>query len=289
MRDYKNVKVPRSYRSGAKGSSVKRVQAGGSFAQPRKGRAGFTGALKTVVAVMVIAAVAYFGRQAYQSIMHGQMFVVSGVDIKGVKQLSEGDLNELAKVFTGQNIFRVDIEAAARRAQANPWIKEARIYRKLPNRITMAFIERSPAAILDTGVARYLVDDEAVVIGRLSQEPGPEWPLPVVAIKNYRGRPGEQVTSEGMAEAMTLIAEIAARGGWQLAEVTVEANSPESLSVVYAGHEFKIGSGRYGEKLRRLAEVMADAKERGLEIAYVDLRPERQAAVMVVNNKKVRN
>jgi cell division protein FtsQ len=230
---------------------------------------------------MVIAAAVYFGRQAYQSVMEGQMFVVSGVDIKGVKQLGEGDLNELAKVFTGQNIFRVDMEAAVRRARANPWIKEARIYRKLPNRITMAFIERSPFAILDTGVARYLVDDEAVVIGRLLPEPGPEWPLPVVAIKNYRGRPGEQVTSEGMAEAMTLIAELAARGGWRLAEVTVEANSPESLSVVYAGHEFKIGSGRYGEKLRRLAEVMADVKERGLEIAYVDLRPERQAAVMV--------
>jgi cell division septal protein FtsQ len=50
--------------------------------------------------------------------------------------------------------------------------------------------------------------------------------------------------------------------------------------VFYAEHEFKIGSGRYGEKLRRLAEVMADVKERGLEISYVDLRPERQTAVM---------
>ena len=63
-------------------------------------------------------------------------------------------------------------------------------------------------------------------------------------------------------------------------EVTVRADSPETLSVVYAGHEFRIGSGRYGEKLRRLAEVMADVKERGIEIAYVDLRPERQTAVM---------
>ena len=40
-------------------------------------------------------------------------------------------------------------------------------------------------------------------------------------------------------------------------------------------------AGNYAEKLRRLAEIMADVKQRGLEIAYVDLRPERQAAVMV--------
>ena len=59
---------------------------------------------------------------------------------------------------------------------------------------------------------------------------------------------------------------------------------PETLSVVYASHEFKIGSGNYSEKLRRLAEVMADVKQRGLDIAYVDLRPERQAAAMVVKN-----
>ena len=68
--------------------------------------------------------------------------------------------------------------------------------------------------------------------------------------------------------------------------MTVKADSPESLTVVYAEHEFKIGSGRYGEKLRRLAEVMADMKERGLEIAYVDLRPERQTAVMVQGGGK---
>ncbi len=66
--------------------------------------------------------------------------------------------------------------------------------------------------------------------------------------------------------------------------MTVKANSPESLSIVYAGVEFKMGNGRYPEKLRRLAEVMSDIRDRGLEIASVDLRPERQVAVMVKKN-----
>jgi len=91
------------------------------------------------------------------------------------------------------------------------------------------------------------------------------------------------VTSEGMAEALMLIAEIAERGGWRLPEVTIKAGSPETLSVLYADHEFKIGTGNYAEKLSRLAEILSDGKQRGLEIAYVDLRPERQAAVMVKN------
>jgi cell division septal protein FtsQ len=234
-----------------------------------------------VIAAIVIAAAAYLGWQGYRSIMHADLFVVSGIDIKGVKHMGERDLRELADVFTGQNIFRVDIAAAVRRAHANPWIKEARIYRKLPNRITMVFVERTPSFILDTGSARYLMDGEAVVIGRIEKEDAPAWPLPMVVIRNYRARPGEQALSEAVTEAMTLIAEISARGGWRLADVTVKADSPDSVSVLYDEHEFKIGSGRYGEKLRRLAEVMADAKERGLEVAYVDVRPERQAAMMV--------
>jgi cell division septal protein FtsQ len=52
---------------------------------------------------------------------------------------------------------------------------------------------------------------------------------------------------------------------------------------VYADCEFRIGSAQYSEKLRRLAEIMEDVKRRNLNIAYVDLRPERQAAVMVKN------
>ncbi len=224
--------------------------------------------------------------QAYKAAMHADLFVISGVDIKGVKQLSDQDLKDIVGVFKGQNIFRADLSAAVKRAEGNPWVKEARIYRRLPNRITLVFTERTPVSILDTGTARYLLDDEGVVIERLQKEQDSEWPLPVIAIRDYRARPGEEVTAEGLTEAKELIAEISARGGWKLPDVTVKANSPETLEVLYGGCEFKIGSGRYGEKLRRLAEVMADVNQRGVDIAYVDLRPERQAAVMV---KKTQN
>ncbi|MDA8421784.1 MAG: FtsQ-type POTRA domain-containing protein [Nitrospiraceae bacterium] len=281
MRDYKNVKVPKSYRNTSNRITVKRVDVGRSNAHTGKRIAGIGGLLLNVAAVLTFAGAGFLGWQVYQGVLHADALVVSGVDVKGVRQLTEADLKDIVGAFTGQNIFRVDLEAAARRARANPWVREVRIHRSLPNRITMVFVERTPAMVLDTGSARYLLDDEGVIIERLVKEQALAWPLPVVAIKDYQGHPGDQVTSEGMAEAMQLLAEISARGGWQLANVTIKANSPDSLSVVYADHEFKLGSGRYAEKLRRLAEVLADVQQRGIEIAYVDLRPERQAAAMV--------
>jgi cell division protein FtsQ len=212
------------------------------------------------------------------------MFQIAGVDVKGVKQVSEADLKEIAGVFTGQNIFRVDLETVVRRARANPWVKEARIYRRLPNRISMVVTERVPYALLDTGAGRYVMDSDGIVIDKIVNENASPWQLPVVAVRDYHVRTGEQVTSEGMPEALMLIAEIVERGGWRLPEVTIKAGSPESLSILYADHEFKIGTGKYEEKLKRLAEILSDGKQRGLEIAYVELRPERQAAVMVKNS-----
>jgi cell division protein FtsQ len=280
MRDYKNVKVPKSFRSGPGRTSVKRVHAGGASARPKKSGGGIAGPLLKVAAAVLIAGAAFLAWQGYLATIRADVFIVSGVDVKGAKHLGENDLREIAGIFQGQNIFRADIDAAVRRARANPWVKEARIHRRLPNRITMAVTERTPSVILETGTERFLLDDEGTVIERLAKDGGPAWPLPVVAIRGYHARPGETVAAEGLAEAMLLLAELSARGGWRLDEVTVKADSPESLSAIYAEHEFKIGSGRYGEKLRRLAEVIADVKARGMEIAYVDLRPERQTAVM---------
>lgn len=238
--------------------------------------------MRFFMVIIIAAGCCWLCWQAYRAVTHAELFQVAGVDVKGVKQLSETELKAIVGAFSGQNIFRTDLDAAMRRARANPWVKEARIYRRLPNRINMVFTERVPAAILDTGTGRFLIDDEGISIERLNKkEDASAWPLPVIAIRNCRARPGEQVTSDALQEAFALISEISARGGWPLADVVIKADSPESLSVRYAEREFLLGSGNHVEKLRRLAEVMADVKERNLNIAYVDLRPERQVAVMV--------
>ncbi len=121
--------------------SVKRVELGrgatGSGKSPVK-----IGSVAVKMTVMImLAGTGFLGWQVYQAIVHADALVVTGVDIKGVKQLTEADLRDIVAAFTGQNIFRVDLEAAARRARANPWVREVRIHRSMPNRITMVFSE----------------------------------------------------------------------------------------------------------------------------------------------------
>jgi cell division protein FtsQ len=217
--------------------------------------------------------------------MRAEMFQIAGVDVQGKHYVHDDDLNRVAALFRGQNIFQVDLEKAASRARENPWVKEVRIHRRLPNRINLVLSERHPAAILDVDDGRYLMDGAGVVILRIAREETRSWSLPIIAVRDVKVRPGEAVLSEGIAEALTLLQEIAARGGWRQHEVTIRAGAPDAMAILYANHEFKIGAGNHREKLRRLSEILSDAAERGLEITSVDLRPERQAAVMVKNSR----
>jgi cell division protein FtsQ len=284
MRDYKNVKVPKKYRTtSSRVTTIRRAETRRVTHRPE----GRSGSIRQTILKFLVAAViivgCWLGWLAYQTTMHAEVFEIRGVDVKGVKQLDEADLKKIVGAFTRENIFRADLDAAVKRAHANPWVKTVSINRRLPNRISMVITERVPYALLETAAGRYLTDNEGVIISRLAKENTASWQLPVVIIRDYRVRPGEQVVSGGMGEALKLLSEIASRGGWRLEDVMVKAETPESLTIVYADHEFKLGSGRYPEKLRRLAEVMADVKRRDLNVAYVDLRPERQVAVMVKN------
>jgi cell division protein FtsQ len=279
MRDYKNVTVPRKYRTSRSRTSVKRADASRS-GKRKKGSAGLKSAVLNILGFALVAGCCWLGWKAYVVITHAELFQIAGVDVSGARRLNDAELKAILNPFTGQNIFRVDLEASARLARANPWIREVRIHRSLPNRISMTLVEREPYAILSTKSGRFLMDREATVIDRAGRETPPAVQLPTIAMSGYHAQAGEPVTGDGIVEALTLLAEIEVRGGWNMADVTIKADSPEALSVVYADHEFKIGSGHYAEKLRRLAEIMTDVKQRGLSIAYVDLRAERQASVM---------
>jgi cell division protein FtsQ len=279
MRDYKNVKVPRSYRSRNTRTNVKRVSVGRG---PRREPSNLTAALIRVMVIVLVTGGCYLGWTGYQWAAHSQTFQVAGVDVTGARHLSKDELQNIAGSFRGQSIFKVSLDEAAQRARALPWVRDVRFYRHLPNRISMTVTERTPVALLDNGSGRYLVDAEGVVIVREAAAGADAQGLPIVSISGCRLRSGQVVDGGALNEALALFTEIARRGGWRASDVTIRANSVETLAVIYGGHEFRIGSGNYGEKLRRLGEILNDVQQRGLIVAYVDLRPERQAAVMTV-------
>ena len=282
MRDYKNVKVPRRYRQASNRPAVRRVTTGTGM---KKRSASVKDTLGAVLTVLMMVALCYGGWEGYRWFTHAEMFTIAGVDVKGVRSVSDDDIREVATMFTGQNVFRVDLGAATRRVLADPWVRDVRIERRLPNRISIFVTERVPKAVLQASNGKYLLDGEGVVMVPLRSGSAGAPPLPVIALRDCRAVPREPVTTGAVAEALELLDELAARGGWDPGGITVKADSAETITIVYADHEFRIGSGNYNEKLRRMGEIVADMRQRGLAYTYVELRPERQAAVMVVKSR----
>lgn len=286
MRDYKNVKVPRSHRGSANRAVTRRIEAGRTGR--KRGGAG-AGPLGSVLAALATAALCYGAWEGYTWLTRAEAFQIAGVDVRGASSASEEDVREIAALFAGQNIFRIDPAAAVRRALGNPWIKDVRIERRLPNRISMVLVERSPRAVLRAANGRFLMDETGMVIAADGTEGGGAVRgLPSIAITGWRAVPGEPVTAGALPEALALLDELARRGGWDPGGVTVKADSAESLAAVYGDHEFRIGRGNYGEKLRRLGEIVSDMNRQGIAYTYVELRPERQAAVMAAKSVKAR-
>lgn len=282
MRDYKHVTVPRRHRPAKNKAVTRRVDTGADARKRRPSGAG--GSVAVALGIMLSVALCYGGWEGYRWLTTAEQFQVAGVDVKGVRRAGEAEAREAAALFTGQNIFRVDPAAAVRRALENPWVRDVRIERSLPNRISMTYTERTPRAVLAAANGRYLMDTESVVIMPLREGDAAAAGLPSIAVSGWRAAPRAPVTGGALPEALELLDELGRRGGWEMSGVTVRADSAETITVLYAGHEFRIGSGNYDEKLRRLGEIVSDMNRRGLSYTYVELRPERQAAVMVINN-----
>lgn len=282
MRDYKHVKVPRGYRASNRRTATRRVEA----APSRGKRTGsVAGSAVSVLFVLLTAALCYGAWEGYLWLTQAETFQVAGVDVQGAYRVREEEVRSMAALFTGQNIFRVDPDAAVRRARTNPWVASVRVERKLPNRISMVITERTPRAVLHAANGSFLIDLSGTVIIPAVPGDASSRCLAGIALKDLRAVPGEPVTAPALPEAFALLDALAERGGWDLGSVTVRADAPDTIAIVYANREFRIGSGRYDEKLRRLGEIVSDMNRQKLEYTSVELRPERQAAVMVVKDR----
>lgn len=277
MRDYKNVKVPRRYRTASTKTTVVRR------ASPahRTASAGKTGsAVARLFLIVAILGGAYLGWIGYRWFAKSELFLIESVEIQGVQRLTEKDFTIFQEAFGGQNIFLVDMNSVAVAAAEHPWVKDVRIFRSLPNKIRVQITEREPAAIIETASGMYIIDETGMVMERVQQNKALT-SIPRIIAGRQTLLIGREIESRAVKESLLLLSELSKRGGWEMSKVTVKADSPESIAVVYADREFRMGSGNYPEKLRRLSEIAFDMKRRGLDYAYVELRPERQAAVKV--------
>ncbi len=91
-------------------------------------------------------------------------FNPKNVAVDGTRHVSIADVLKLAGIPSDRNVWLIDKHAAEARVDALPWVQTTRVHRSLPANVRIDVVERTPAACVQAGSARYLVDASGHVI-----------------------------------------------------------------------------------------------------------------------------
>ena len=137
-----------------------------------------TGAIVVVTAVLLIG---------YDLTLRSPDLRVRETVVEGCKELTEKEILTLAAVRPSANILTINLDAIARRIQANPWVREVFVGREFPDRLVIVVRERKAVALLQGEEGLYLLDGEGTPFKKL--EPGDESDLPVLTGCVREGKP----------------------------------------------------------------------------------------------------
>jgi hypothetical protein len=128
--------------------------------------------------IVLASLLALGGFWLYRQTQEDVRFAVKRIEITGVAHCPRAEVERVAKVYRGANLFRLDIEQVRVAFAGLPWVQRVAIEKRLPDTLTVRVFERKPVALFARGGAFHYVDGEGVVFAELSPAVGnPELPL----------------------------------------------------------------------------------------------------------------
>jgi len=221
------------------------------------------GRLKTwAIVTVAAAALAMLGF----ALTYSPLFAAHTVRVEGVDHLTVAQVQRIARIRSGVNVFRLDTELAERRLERNVWVADAEITTELPSAVRIVVRERTPAAIAVTDVsgARSLVAEDGTILAGARGPVG----LPFVQASDGATVPSEAQRMLGAAVAGSLPGSIVAQ------VETVAVGGDGSVELILAGGVLV----SYGDdsalaaKGQALRAVLLWAEREGPLIASVDVR-----------------
>ena len=141
-----------------------------------------------------------FGRSNY--------FLLKTINIKGLRLLDQSEILQIGKLKYNTNIFQINLSKIKGRLLKHPYIKEARILKKLPQHLLIDIEEHMPFALLNFRNRYYLVARDEFVMERYSQGKG-GWDLPVVnGLKDLDVQVGKKCSGPLMGYCIAVLKEI---------------------------------------------------------------------------------
>ncbi|MGM0556250.1 MAG: cell division protein FtsQ/DivIB [Myxococcota bacterium] len=225
---------------------------------------------------------------AYIHTVSGHYFQLERIEVDGLERVERAELMERAGLLEGVNIFDVDARRAGEAMEAHPWIRKARVERRLPDQVVVDIEEYQPTAVLvDDGY--HLVDAQGAVFMKLGAEEAREGllELPLVTGIDVKSTSEDELRDQ-LLEALGVVEMYRSRGlaEWQpLSEVHYDPVLGLSIVTAESGTEIRLGRGRYRERLERLEVVQSSLVERGIDAEYILIDQESDLSRVAVGRR----
>ena len=225
-------------------------------------------------------------------------FTVAGaqsIEIAGNSHLTRAQLLSVFGEDVDRNIFTIPLTERRAELERLPWVEHATVMRLLPDRVSVAIVERTPVAFVRTGTQIGLVDANGVLFDLpepAMQQAGaggaaiarglPHYSFPVLtgisAADPLSTRAARMRIYMGFMAALDATGENISR---KLSEVDV--SSPEDVRAVVpdAGGDILVhfGEERFLERYHAYRDHLAEWRAQYPRLASADMRYERQVVL----------
>ena len=225
---------------------------------------------KSALSIGILAVLLAAGWFGYQKVMatlvNSQRCLLTEVEIKNLKYLSQHEILSLANIPSGVNIFALPVKEIEKRIESNPLVKKAQIDRKWPSVLIINIQEREPLAkIIDQG-QEYLLDNEIKAIKNPLSYP---IPLPVLS-----GLSLQDARLPGLMKFLFILRKQGVDVFRQTVSFTLDTAKGLIMQLssgltLYWGEP---DTGKVMENMRRLKLVQNDLDGKGISLQYIDLR-----------------
>ena len=194
---------------------------------------------------------------------------VSKIQVVGARNSSPNDVRGATGLDSSDNLLLVSTGEVAERVRELPWVRDARVDRKLPGTVRVRVFERTPAMVLSVESGRWTID----AAGRVLDGGASSKKLPTLS--------GTEVTSVKPGDELSEPALTGALKAWRALPKKLRARvaaifAPTVERITFALEDQTIvryGAPEHlGGKNSVLAALLKQLSARGQRVSYIDVR-----------------
>jgi cell division septal protein FtsQ len=229
-----------------------------------------------VLALGLLAVVAWGGPQAWSHVRSHDYFRVSLLRVRGAGPLlTEDAIRTWLRIDAHTTIWDVQPVAVRARLESHPLISRAVVRREFPNFVSISIRERRPEAIAVLDQC-YYVDRHGHLLGALGAEHSRDYPM--ITGPTLETPPGLRTWMYRRALRVVRLCERGSCFG-ELSEINVAANGAIVMYPVQLRASVVLGWGSWREKLTRFDRVLRAQHGATDDIRVIDLRFRNQVVV----------